>query len=240
MNISFRRRGCSASICLSMIASLWALVSVPPAYAESGYLSTWSSLYPGSNSDAAGCQLCHGAGGTGNINPYGHAIATCAGNSGTITQRITAAQTPNSDGDTGGFTNIDEINASTQPGWTAGLNDVWGRTNCVPQTPDTAPSNLGTSLDPTPAPEICDNGQDDNSNGLVDCADPVCDGFVDGSTTCGVGACAATGNLVCQTPGQIDTCSPGTPQAEGPFSMPSCSDGIDNDCNGLTDAADPN
>jgi hypothetical protein len=88
-------------------------------------------------------------------------------------------------------------------------------------------------------PEICDNGIDDNGNGLIDCADPQCEGFVGAATTCGVGACAAGGNLVCVTPNQVDNCTPLSPSAEGPFGSPTCADGIDNDCDGATDAADP-
>jgi hypothetical protein len=91
----------------------------------------------------------------------------------------------------------------------------------------------------TPPETICDDGVDNNSNGLTDCEDPDCDGFVGDATTCGVGACASSGNLVCQTPDQVDTCTPGTPGAEGPFNDASCNDGIDNDCDDLTDAADP-
>jgi hypothetical protein len=37
----------------------------------------------------------------------------------------------------------------------------------------------------------------------------------------------------------IDTCTPGTPQTEGPFGSISCNDSLDNDCNGFTDAVDP-
>ena len=222
------------------LALLAGLASPPPAFATSGYLSTWSSLYPGSASDNnAGCQLCHGSS-TQNINPYGFALAQCNGASGSITQRIQAAEGLNSDGDTakpGGFTNLEETNASTQPGWTTGAMQVWTRNGCAPAGTNTYPGS--GNVDPTPAPEICDNGVDDNNNGLIDCQEPSCNGFVDGATSCGVGACASTGNLVCQTPGQIDNCTPGTPTTEGPFGDPSCSDGIDNDCDGSTDAADP-
>ena len=91
----------------------------------------------------------------------------------------------------------------------------------------------------TPPETICDDNIDNNNNGLTDCEDPDCDGFVGAATSCGVGACAASGNLVCQTPDQVDTCTPGAPGAEGPFGSASCNDGIDNDCDGLTDAADP-
>jgi hypothetical protein len=87
--------------------------------------------------------------------------------------------------------------------------------------------------------ETCDNGVDDNGNGLIDCADPQCDGYAIQTTECGVGACASTGEQICQNGGQANTCIPGTPMAEGPFGVSSCSDGIDNDCDGLTDEIDP-
>ena len=222
------------------LALLAGLASPPPALATSGYLNTWSSLYPGSQSDNnAGCQLCHGSS-TQNINPYGFALAQCNGVTGTITQRIQAAESLNSDGDTakpGGFTNLEETNAGTQPGWTTGNIPVWNRSSCASAGTNTYPGS--GSVDPTPAPEICDNGVDDNNNGLIDCQEPSCNGFVDGATSCGVGACASTGNLVCQTPNQVDNCTPGNPTTEGPFGDPSCSDQIDNDCDTLIDAGDP-
>jgi len=57
--------------------------------------------------------------------------------------------------------------------------------------------------------EICNDGIDDDCNGLIDCADPVCSG----------------------RPGC--SCVP-----SAPFER-LCGDGIDNDCNGLTDCGDP-
>lgn len=91
-------------------------------------------------------------------------------------------------------------------------------------------------------PEICNDGVDNNGDDLVDCEDPQCDEFVipDVVTTCGTGACAATGNLECSNLGQVDTCQPGAPGNEGFYGDPSCSDGIDNDCNNQTDDADAN
>jgi hypothetical protein len=68
--------------------------------------------------------------------------------------------------------------------------------------------------------ETCNNTDDD------------CDGTVDGitrGTSCGVGACAATGTETC-TAGAWggNTCTPGTPSAE-------VCDNLDNDCDGSTD-----
>ena len=80
----------------------------------------------------------------------------------------------------------------------------------------------------TPAPETC-NGIDDDCDGQID------QGL--GSTTCGVGACTRTvQNCVNGVP---QTCTPGTPGVEGPAGSPSCNNGIDDDCDGLTDASDP-
>ena len=221
---------------LVLLMALVASFAAQMAHATSGYLSTWRSIYPASNSDQTSCQLCHGTS-TQNLNPYGFDISPNCSGWNNITAGINGAAGDNSDGDSGGYTNLEEINASTQPGWTSGAIPVWNRGSCAPAGTNTADASYDP-LDPT-APEICDNGIDDNGNGLVDCEEPSCDGFVDGATSCGVGACASTGNLVCQSPNQVDSCTPGTPQAEGPFGDPSCSDGIDNNCDGLTDGADP-
>jgi cysteine-rich repeat protein len=74
---------------------------------------------------------------------------------------------------------------------------------------------------------------------------PVCEGCdpvggcqVDQSSiTCGVGAC--TRSVPKCIDGVPQTCTPGTPGVEGPVGSPSCSNGIDDDCDGLTDANDP-
>ena len=75
--------------------------------------------------------------------------------------------------------------------------------------------------------EICTNGIDDNGNGLTDCADaPTCPAGITcdaGGKTCGGGACS-----VCTGKG-------GAPQV----AEVSCGDGFDNDCDGLSDCADP-
>ena len=37
----------------------------------------------------------------------------------------------------------------------------------------------------------------------------------------------------------VEKCVPGSPAIEGPAGSPSCSNGIDDDCDGTTDGADP-
>ena len=74
-------------------------------------------------------------------------------------------------------------------------------------------------------------GDDANCNGI----DENCDGNTDGDyashvTHCGIGACAATGDSTCAGGVEHDNCTAGTPAG----SDTTC-DGIDDDCNGLTD-----
>jgi hypothetical protein len=87
----------------------------------------------------------------------------------------------------------------------------------------------------TPSTEVCD-GLDNNCDNSID------EDFANLGTACavGAGACEATGNYVCAADGSGTECSasPGTPAAEGPQGDPTCTDTIDNDCDGFSDLAD--
>ena len=94
--------------------------------------------------------------------------------------------------------------------------------------------------DETPE-QSCFDGSDNDCDTQTDCSDLAdCDGVADPTrpTSCGVGVCASTGSIACSGGGEVDTCTPGTPGVEGPEGDATCSDGIDNDCDGDTDAND--
>ena len=132
----------------STLAALGLLMATPYAYAASSYLNTWTGIYAGSMSDNnAGCQICHAAS-TQNLNPYGKSFCDQGGNT---TSRIQAIENVNSDADPTGATNIEEILASTQPGWTTGnVNPIYSRGNCNPTGNVESPPGGIAALDPAP------------------------------------------------------------------------------------------
>lgn len=128
-----------------------------------------------------------------------------------------------------------------------------------------AQGGASCTVNPHPAPEAaeksCDDGIDNDCDGDIDCDDAdclvgpeVCDGVdndcdvqidegfagLGDSCTAGIGACLASGEIICSMDKMGVRCS-AAPLAAAPERLTagdSCTDGIDNDCDGLTDEAE--
>jgi predicted CxxxxCH...CXXCH cytochrome family protein len=98
----------------------------------------------------------------------------------------------------------------------------------------------GTEIDCNDADGTINPGASDvNCNGIdEDCVDGPDSGYVTSPTNCGIGECAASGQWECQSGVEVNTCVQLPAGAEGPYLDATCSDGLDNDCDGLTDGAD--
>lgn len=91
------------------------------ASAFPSYLNTWSATYPNSSSvSGVSCALCHTRSGGGNgWNFYGWEVRQERFDNGlSIGAALRAVEEVDSDGN--GDSNLAEINAGTQPGWTVG------------------------------------------------------------------------------------------------------------------------
>ena len=149
-------------------------------------------------------------------------VTSCVGG---MVQNSCMAGTPAASDDT--CDGIDDnCNGQTDEGYVAtttncgvGACAAMGMTSCV----DGHEQNSCMPGTPGASDATC-NGVDDNCNGLVD------EGFVAMMTTCGVGACAATGMTSCMGGHEVNTCMPGTP-----FANDATCNGIDDNCNGLVD-----
>ena len=130
------------------------------------YLTEWQNIYSSSNTDdnvtaglGQGCAVCHfGANGGAPWNPYGWEIRKKFLAGATIHDAILQAALWDSDANPQSWSNITEINAGTQPGWTNGNNnyaiDDFGTLSGQP------PPAIAGSLNPASSPMIplCDPG----------------------------------------------------------------------------------
>lgn len=128
--------------------------SAGSALALNQFLKAWQEVYPGSTTDAADCNLCHGTANT-NLNSYGKSL--CDAFAGRLPADIKpflqAIETADSDSDPTGSDNLTEINANAQPGWTAGaVNQIYaadvGAFCAAIGTPISVPSNVPVPYDP--------------------------------------------------------------------------------------------
>ncbi|MEJ2694737.1 MAG: hypothetical protein P8166_17355 [Candidatus Thiodiazotropha sp.] len=100
------------------LVSLGATTLSPPVGATSSYLRNWRAAYPDSASDenlASPRNICHGEK-YSQFNGYGWDLLENG-------YSFSAIGPLNSDSDPNGATNLQEINANTQSGWTEGANN---------------------------------------------------------------------------------------------------------------------
>lgn len=122
------------------------------AHAFHSILNNFNDTYPASDSGAnANCQLCHGAS-TNTFNEYGWRLVL-------TDENFAALENLPSMNINGGTTILDEINASTQPGWTTGLNNNLYNIHGLISSQESAPGSIG-DLDPHPIADIKANGSD--------------------------------------------------------------------------------
>ena len=124
------------------------------------------------------------------------------------------------------------------------LTCVDGVAQCVPNNqpvPEVCDDGLDNDCDglsmqlirtvDSPQVEDCFNGIDDNDDGLIDCADPTCENAQNGSCPTELLGICAEGTLTCVA-GESQCVPNNQPGDEV------CDDGLDNDCDGAVDSND--
>jgi hypothetical protein len=148
-----------ASISLFLLLAL--LIRSGTAMATSGLLRTWQGIYSGSLSDdnvingtGRGCQLCHQAvNGGNNWNVYGWDMKLQLDAGRSDSAAILDIEAIDSDLDSTGSTNLEEITADTQPGWTDGPNNTIYFANGSTLINQNPPANILGNLDPSTTAE---------------------------------------------------------------------------------------
>ena len=129
------------------------LAAASSAYGFNKFTRQWDATYPTSNSDASGCQLCHGAS-TKQLNVYGAQLCWEYGDviPADIGPSLRAIEVIDSDQDPSEATNLEEIGAGTQPGWRVGTNPLFSASTCMIVADDsTVPTNVPQPYDPADA-----------------------------------------------------------------------------------------
>jgi len=152
------QRAGSLTLLTVLAIAAWA----PTAGAESSFYNTWTAAYPSSttgtnviNGTGSSCALCHfSAGGGNNYNAYGWRIrqGTQAGQA--LATAIANAAANNSDVDPTGATNVVEIGANAQPGWTPGPNNT-RYTSGGTTTGQNPTAGIQGNLDPSSGVAFC-------------------------------------------------------------------------------------
>ncbi len=147
---------CTPSVFAALAATLLGVLATASVATSWPYfLDAFQNRYPASqtannviNGTGVGCQVCHQdlTGGNG-WNGYGWKVLEFVSVTGDINAALADAEPFDSDLDPTGSSNIDEITASTQPGWTDGPNNtIYFHGAATPgQSP---PAGILGSLDP--------------------------------------------------------------------------------------------
>lgn len=132
-----------------LVVGIGLFLAVSPAYGLNTFLKAWEDVYPDSATGEASCSVCHGTS-TGNLNPYGKDF--CVSLNGTVPADVTPhiVGLEGLDSDMDGTTNMEEILAGAQPGWTAGaVNQVYSAETCLTiGDPVSPPSSVPLPYDP--------------------------------------------------------------------------------------------
>jgi hypothetical protein len=237
-----KKKGIIVLLICSIVAPLM-LAGVAEAR-QTFYINLTRDVYPqldGTKFDTFRCLMCHVEDRAGDRNDYGLDYEAEYNTTDMITAAINIEQI-DSDGD--GYTNIEEINAATWPGF---ADDYPGSTMCTDNDGDGYSIEGGTcgqvdcnDNDPSipvfesPAYGVCNDGKDNDCDGTIDCldnscaSDPECltctDNDTDGYSVEG-GGCGA-----------VD-CND-TNLAVSPGAVELCTGGVDDDCDGLVDCSD--
>jgi PKD repeat protein len=133
----------------SALIAAGSLAILSPAQASNSFLKEWLEQYPESATGNASCATCHGSS-TGNLNAYGRDL--CLQLNGikpaSVKPYLSAIEPLDSDGESS--SNLAEINANAQPGWTV-VNPLYFTSNggCLATGASIAtPSNVPLPHDP--------------------------------------------------------------------------------------------
>ena len=153
------RHRMSSKIAAGAIAAAALFCYSQEAQATSTILNAWRSLYPNSASEtnAAGggatCLLCHQSVSPRNYNAYGWNIYVGMDTGGlSATAAMLAAEPADSDLDPTASSNLIEVNADTQPGYTPGAVNTWYFENGTTFVNQSPPTGILGTLDPLPDP----------------------------------------------------------------------------------------
>ena len=154
-------------------------------------------------------------------------ICTCAMDCGAPAQSEVGLCTDGLDNDCDSFVDCGDPDCFSDPVCAGGS---CGDGVCSSSEICSCPADCGPPALFESWPSTCTDGLDNDCNGVADCSDPSCS-FEPccGPPGCGDGVCTPPGESQCNCPYDCGVPSPGE----------NCTDGIDNDCNGLIDCNDP-